>query len=352
MRSSPLAGGQRVDREFHYYLTYLTAARAGFSYNDALTIAQACQAVDDNLEVLQINSLAPHSYSNYVSQTMDLLRPRQSRMRIYPVFHFIPGEPDLPDAERKDGATHVLNTTPDSPLANQCFDAAAATGNLMQIGIASHAYADTWAHQNFVGYKDEFNGFKGTINRIIPNIGHADAKHAPDWPGHIWTDSRLVRKNRIVNNNERFLKAAGRLYEKFCMVLSRSPDRDQRDAMLSDFGSAIGKAKKNPKNSGKQNRMSRYRLLAQRPEYHARKIPDFKFSAWRREAIESTTSYAYEGAPAEVHKWKSITGDKNSNWYRFQEAVKAYQRRTLEIYEKGVYRHLSSDMLTKIMKFK
>lgn len=341
-----------MDREFHYYLTYLTAARAGFPYNDALTIAQACQAVDDNLEVFQINFLAPHSYSNYVSQTMDLLRPRQSRMRVYPVFHFIPGELDLPDAERKDGATHVLNTTPDSPLANQCFDEAAATEDLMQIGIASHAYADTWAHQNFVGFKDEFNGFEGVMNQIIPNIGHADAKHAPDWPGHIWTDSRLVRKNRNINNNERFLKAAGRLYEKFCMVLSKKPDEDLRDAMLSDFGSAIGEAKKNPKNSGKQDRISGYIELSKRPEYHAREIPDFKFSAWRREAIESTIISTYEGAREEVHKWKSIAGYQNSNWYHFQDAVKAYQRRILEIYEKGVYRHLSSDMLTGIMNFK
>jgi len=35
-----------MDKEFHYYLTYLTAARAGFPYDEALTIARSCQAVD------------------------------------------------------------------------------------------------------------------------------------------------------------------------------------------------------------------------------------------------------------------------------------------------------------------
>ena len=37
-----------MDIEFHYYMTYLIAARAGFSPGEAAIVAQSAQEVDDN----------------------------------------------------------------------------------------------------------------------------------------------------------------------------------------------------------------------------------------------------------------------------------------------------------------
>ena len=64
-----------MDIEFHYYMTYLIAAKAGFGAKDALTIATACYYVDDNDMVLQIDQGMASGYSNYISQTKNILRP-------------------------------------------------------------------------------------------------------------------------------------------------------------------------------------------------------------------------------------------------------------------------------------
>jgi hypothetical protein len=37
-----------MDVEFHYYMTYLVAAKAGFGSDDAFKIAYTSQYVDDN----------------------------------------------------------------------------------------------------------------------------------------------------------------------------------------------------------------------------------------------------------------------------------------------------------------
>ncbi len=341
-----------MDKEFHYYLTYLTAARAGFPYADALTIARTCQAVDENTHIIKVSPDSESAYSNYVSQTASLFKPRAGRMRIYPVFHFIPGNPVLPSAKRSDQRTHILNTTPDSPLANRCFDEASKTNDLMQIGITSHSYADTWAHQNFVGYKHGFNGLKGILHKFIPNIGHADAMHDPDWPAHIWTDTRLIKANRIINNKRRFLDAAKRLYEKLCDTLNIAPDRSERDSMLSDFDTAIGHEKSNSGNRGKANRIKKYVSLSMQPEYNARTIPDFTLDDWQDDAVDITRQPINEdGVEETTIEWKSAQNYKRTKWFLFQEAIKKYQKHTLEIYQNSVYKQLSPDLLAEIMRF-
>ena len=80
---------------------------------------------------------------------------------------------------------------------------------LYRIGIATHAYADTWAHQNFVGWYDFFNDISLDVK---PDIGHANAEHHPDWPAHRWEDSRLI--NDQVDNADRFFAAAKEMYGK------------------------------------------------------------------------------------------------------------------------------------------
>ena len=345
-------GVARMDKEFHYYLTYLTAARAGFSYNDALTIAQACQAVDDNHTSYEINPGGPDTYQNFISQTMNPLKPEADKMRIYPVFHFIPGDSNSPSAKRSDGAIHPLNTTPDSELANRSFGEAAKTNNLMELGIACHAYADTWAHQNFIGFWHEFNGFKGLLNDIIPNIGHADAKHAPDWPAHIWTDTRLTGEQKTVNNKIRFLNAAKRLYEKLCGFLKKDPNDLEYKSMLSDFSDAIGPAKEKSNNKGKKARINQYCLLATRSEYKGKEIPNFDFDDWWEDTIRKEIKIKNMGEADEYYNvWRHPKNYSISKWFHFQEAVKSYQRRTLKIYNETVYSQLNPDLLARILKF-
>ena len=157
-----------MDIEFHYYLTFIIAAKAGFSEDDASIIAYSSQYVDDNDMIFEINKDKTQNYSNYISQTMNILKPKSKLFRIYPLFHFIPGDPLSPGALRRDGSMHWLNTTPDSDNANKVIDAALKSGNLYQIGIATHSYVDTWAHQNYIGYYNEFNSMSGVLEQLVP----------------------------------------------------------------------------------------------------------------------------------------------------------------------------------------
>lgn len=333
-----------MDREFHYYITYLIAARAGFDHGDAGIIAKSCQAADENTRIYNVYEDDRLTYFNYVSQTADLLRPRYSRMRIYPVFHFIPGDTGHPGARRKDGRTHPLNTTPDSPLANKCMDDALETGNLYEIGIACHAFADTWAHQNFVGYKHDFNDFGGFLGSLIPSIGHADARHEPDWPAHIWEDPRLISKNRRINNKKRFLAAAARLFEKLAEFKNHSHAEKNKEDLCRDLGLAIGRAEMDSMNRGKSGRQERYRLMAEYREYGGAPIPDFYLSSWRSECLRH--------APQQnKYYWRDRRNFTESSWYLFQEAVKKYQKRVLDLYKNTAYAELPEDLTNKVLEF-
>ena len=197
--------------EFHYYMTYLIAARAGFSTEDARILAYSSQYIDDNDIIYKISQKSSETFSNYISQTKNITKPKRKLFRIYPIFHFIPGDPDADSARRKDGKLHLLNTTPDSKNARQIFRLALKSDNLYQIGLAVHSFADTFAHQNFVGYYDEFNIVKDIqkkLNSIINNspyeIGHAAARHRPDIPNLIWEDGRLCDSNSLRDNKKIF----------------------------------------------------------------------------------------------------------------------------------------------------
>ena len=189
-----------MNTEFHYWITGLIAKESGFSEEDAKTIAYSSEYIDENDVnfVIKNRSDKKDTYSNFISQTMNILKPKNKLMKIYPVFHFIPGEPDAESALRKDGKMHLLNTTPNSGNANEIMDQAfKSTQDIMayRIGIASHAFADTWAHQNFVGWYDYFNNI-GLDPK--PDIGHADAEHHPDYVSHRWVDNRLLEPD--INN--------------------------------------------------------------------------------------------------------------------------------------------------------
>ena len=206
-----------MDIEFHYWITAIVANRAGFDADETRIIAYSSQFVDDNDIRLDVVDRATKKVDrNYISQTMDITKPKRELMRIYPIFHFVPGEPAAESARRRDGKMHILTTTPDSENAGHLLAEAfksSADCRLYRIGIATHAYVDTWAHQNFVGWFDDFNG----MGKVLPNVGHADAAHNPDRVGHRWDDDRLI--DVVVNNNHRFWAAAEKLFGRYCDYL-------------------------------------------------------------------------------------------------------------------------------------
>lgn len=319
-----------MNGEFHYYLTYLIALRANFEPKEAFIVAYSAQYTDGNSKKYKIiNKETNTIYKNYISQTANIAKPEKELMRIYPIFHFMPGTIEEIinfSASRKDGKFHVLNTIPDNTNARAVLGEAIRTKDLYRIGIAAHVFADTFAHQNFVGYYESFNSMKGVLETIIPDIGHADAMHYPDWPAHKWNDIRLITKHSEVDNKERFLLAAGRLFEEFYSYKDPTYPSDRLDrekmSLLAEIDRAIGE--QDIDNKDNKNRIARYIALIK--NIVSNSFMDYDSNTWFRLAVKAK---GFLGSIMGKYKWRE-DNYLDSNWYKFQEAIKAHQKFTNE----------------------
>jgi len=345
-----------VDIEFHYHITYLVSKRAGFSNEEANIIAYSSQYTDDNSIMFVIDKGLKTEYRNYISQTMNIFNPPKKLLRIYPLFHFIPGDYDSQNVLRKDGKMHILNTTPASKNALSIFQAALNSNNLFRIGIACHAFADTFAHQNFVGYHDSFNSMKGLLEKALPQIGHAEALSKPDWPGLIWGDERLLSSFSRVSNKERFILAAENIYALLRRYKYPEIKEDQLKSELSslkdDIATAIGEHDTN--NSGKSERIKRYQILSQGEEYGNVILSGYNKKKWMEEVISGILSdfgikiaewLNYLFPKLRIHSWKKNIIYKESNWFKFQEAVKDHQNEAWDILNKYVFSKIELEKL-------
>ncbi len=208
-----------MEKDFHYNLVYSLVKMTG--YNKADIIAYASQFVDDNNEgffsidgqkatfpekiranggyyyPIMTQSLSPRSLDPYVQKY------------VYTPFHFLPGDNNI----EINGEKNSLNTTPNSNNAKALLGAALKSNNPYRMGIALHTFADTWSHQNFTGLHQDWNSvypWYKVFKSVAPNIGHAEAGHAPDVISDTWTDHRLGKK---INNQERAFEATGEIYK-------------------------------------------------------------------------------------------------------------------------------------------
>jgi len=317
-----------MDIEYHYYITFIIALNAGFGKDEAYKIAYSSQYTDDNDTVYEINAGQEDAYENVISQTMDITKPQEERLRIYPLFHFMPGTSDevwRSSPDRRDGKLHLLNTIPNNQNAKTLLSDAIKSGNFYRIGIATHMFADTFAHQNFVGFKDEFNAMEGFLEGLLPNIGHADAKHQPDIPNLRWQDERLSSKYKNRNNRNIFLEATGCVFDQYCSLAKPPNPTDIRKELMDGIGSAIGKEMEKDTNKLRSQRLKRYKGLLGKVfvEYDE----DNWFDAAIRYERDSTTIGTSDAKILYFRK----TGFPESDWYHFQEAVKEHQKKAEEI---------------------
>lgn len=319
-----------MDIEFHYWITGLVAFRAGFSRNEALTIAYASQYVDENdINYAILSRDGGKPYYNFMSQTMNILKPKDNLMRIYPIFHFIPGDPMAASARRRDGNLHLLNTTPDNENANAMLDTAFKAHEdtrLYRIGIATHSYVDTWAHQNFIGWYSYHNQIEF---KPAPAIGHATAGHLPDWVNHVWMDDRLVQGE--VSNRDRFIDAAEALYKKYCAYQKTqgNPDlSDQWPDLEDDLIALCGPTYTGDDVLYQDERIKNYK---KRLSW----FPEFDEEEWFDAAIATEVRGLRDNPDGilhgftifkDRHYWKEGNPPESTHWYRFQQAVKEHER--------------------------
>jgi len=312
-----------MDKEFHFYITYIIAQRAGFSDEDSYKIAYASQYTDDNNTKYRISGGDPDPFETYISQTIDITQPQATLMRIYPAFHFMPGtEEDLfaPSAYRHDGKSHLLNTIPNGTNSKKVLQEALESENPYRIGIAVHMYTDSFAHQNFLGFGDSFN----SLIALSPlNIGHAEAGHKPDWPAAQWDDHRLVPSLARVDNKIRFLWAAQYTYN----LLNKDGPPDQGDTkqLVADIAQAIGQRDNN--NLLSKNRIKEYKRLVKDPK-------EYDEYEWFNKAVEEK-QLDVNNPFAPRYVWKA--GYETSDWYQFQMTVKEHQKLVVDEILKPIF---------------
>ena len=314
-----------MEIEFHYFITKGIALRADFNDEQAEIIAHASQLTDDNVRQYCINRGKPDEFRNYISFTYNILKPRKTLSHIYPIFHFLPGDPDFPGAQRIDRRKSKFNTTPDSKNANRILKKAFETENLYRIGIALHTFADTWAHQNFTGLLDGFNAMPGLEESFIPNIGHADAGNKPEYVSYSWTDSRLKKEYQNIDNNQRFLAASQRIFEELCLFKGKTKDwfNKQWLSLKGDIAEAFGMPDQNQ--HLKKARIHNYKQILG--------VDNQYFNELSHKGIIHTKQQA-----ASVHLWLNqavktdILGNHTfkanyakSHWYLFQKEIIKHQ---------------------------
>jgi hypothetical protein len=197
-----------MNAEFHYYAVCFLCLRAGLPEKRAVDIAFASQYVDNAIIAYKIDDDGV-SYSTQITQNY-IFWDEATLRDIYLPFHFVPGDQKRAAAERADGDASRWAVTPDSPLAKELLVAALRSGDDFRIGIALHAYADTWAHQHFSGRVEEGNSLDPSS--LLPPAGHLQALRAPDDASGIWVDPRLAGPLARVDNGERFRGAARKIY--------------------------------------------------------------------------------------------------------------------------------------------
>ncbi|NOX65055.1 MAG: hypothetical protein GXO85_04465 [Chlorobi bacterium] len=208
-----------MEKDFHYYLIYAMAKITKLNNPDI--VAYASQFVDDNNEgqfsingeeinfpqrlkanggyyyPIMTQSLSPISLDPYVQKY------------VYVPFHFLPGDNNV----KIKGVGNPLSVTPNSTNARAILSKILDSDNPYLIGIALHTFADTWSHQNFTGLREEWNSvypWYNVFKSIVPNIGHAEAGHAPDVISEPWIDYRFG--NKTINNKERTLEDVKEIY--------------------------------------------------------------------------------------------------------------------------------------------
>ena len=302
-----------MDFEFHYLVTKGLLLRAEFPEETAETLAHACQLTDDNTKQYCICKGSPEEFSNYISFTYNILKPRKTLLHIYSLFHFIPG--DHKNAElRADKKISPFNTTADSRNAGRILELAFESGDLYRIGIALHAFADTWAHQNFTGLFDDFNAMSGFPQIITPNVGHADAGIKTEHISFCWEDKRLVQP--AVDNNKRFLQACKRIFEESCLFRGKTSQwisrewKKLREDLLECFG------RPDPLRTLKMERFEKYKSILGVHDAYENDL-------WLNEAVEQNTE--------KNHIFK--LGHPESHWFRFQKAIIQHQKSAYEVLE-------------------
>ena len=322
-----------MQKDFHYDIIYALAKEAGYKDNEASIIAYASQYVDDNTD--REYTIADGDQEFYVSfpdrigksgelyfpiitQAVDITSFKLNTQRyVYAPFHFIPGDNNV----EINGKMNPLCTTRGCKNAVTLIQEAIKSKDFYRIGVALHTYADTWSHERFSAFREDWNKVhKSLIEGLPPNIGHAEVFHKPDEISVEWIDKRFGKEK--INNRERALLASEHIFNFI------KKGRIQWNDVKSVFENIM-----NAKNFDE-------RIKNIKDMYPG--MVDYDEDKWINEAL------IFQRDKSEIPEYDPLTGnpkpnrprfvdiatkDVNSHWFGFQNAAKKQLAMVLNMLE-------------------
>lgn len=310
-----------MQKDFHYDIIYALAKAAEYSADETSIIAYASQYVDDNTDreyTVRDSSEFYVGFPKEIGKSGDLYFPIITQAvnvtafelaiqrYVFSPFHFIPGDNNV----TINGKTNPLCTTRGCKNAKDLVQDALSGGDPYRLGIALHTCADTWAHEKFSAFHEDWNRvYNSFIRNLPPNIGHGEVFTKPDEISTKWVDERFGKKE--INNRDRALEAAENIFGLI----------NKGKAVWNDIQSDFEKIM-----SAKDLNERVKRVNEMYPEIEAYDEDKWLNEAltFSRDASEIPEYDSLIGAPKPTRpKFVDISViDINAHWFRFQNAAK------------------------------
>lgn len=336
----------------HHAMTYIAARLAGYEHPEASIIAYSAQYVDDatNSGTIEFTNGAMYSRICSAHKMLDYRNLDElSNHFAWVSFHFLPGNGGKPAGENVDGSfIRKLVCQPDSHVARDMLRACAKDHekpySLHRIGIAMHVYADTWAHQGFVGVNHKINEvsilksdnenvdktyWNKITNYFISEafpLGHGAALSHPDQPSLVWEYKNGLEEQVERSNPDIFIEAVDHMCRAMqCFrVLDTEMNLEKREGLPAVDSEIIFSLIKSITDGNGEIRHQRW--------IEEIKKGSFSFGAQELDYIpKGEGSWKYEA----IGQLKAVDGDDDeftydesflkSNWKHFHDALQAYR---------------------------
>jgi hypothetical protein len=322
-----------MQKDFHYDIIFALSKEAGYVDADANIIAYASQYVDDNTDrEYTVSDCSGEFYVGFpdeigrsgdlyfpvITQAVDITSFKLSVQRyVFAPFHFIPGDSNVTIKRKK----NPLCTTRGCKYAADLIQEAKRSKDIYRLGIALHTYADTFSHERFSAFREDWNRVHKTpIENLPPNIGHAEVFHQPDEISTEWVDERFGKKKIV--NSERAMAAAESI---FGLIKKRNVKWGNIQADFETFMDA-------------EDFQERVNLV----ESKYPKMEIYDEDQWLNEALQ------FSRDASEIQEYDALAGnpkptraryidisatDIDSHWFRFQKAAKKQLAMVLDMVE-------------------
>lgn len=192
-----------MQQDMHFYGTYVIARCAGLPHGDAHTMAYAAQFVDDSTQqdsekhrdggMLYGIATAHHPARTVWNRAIE---PEEQR-RVWVPFHFFPGG-------RGDTLEEKLICVRDGQLLRTMMERhlkivkdEKPPFGMELLGIAAHAYLDSFAHYDFSGISSPYNEVKGNSFKFFELNSSEEAEERSR--GQRFLDKFREEKDQIVS---------------------------------------------------------------------------------------------------------------------------------------------------------